>query len=1014
MAEINNTLSNTLLSGTSGDDEINNGGWWNDSSHSGGSNVTINTGEGNDYVWNSGDSVTINTGAGNDYVDNYRGSDCTINTGEGNDSVYNSVWYCTINTGEGNDSVYNFWSKYCTINTGEGDDSVENNSDSVTINTGEGNDSVYNDAGDDCTINMGAGYDYVENYEGAKVTINTGAGNDSVENRGSKVTISGGKGNDTIINNCDSNLIPYDDNDGSNVIFKYAEGDGNDIIYGFNKNSTLSIGGGSYSTKKSGDNIIVTVVTGKISLMGAASLSAVNIVGENKPVDENKWTLSGTTAKYGKSDKTLITVSGIKSLDGISLSGKVVTVAKSSVNKKKITISGDGYTLKLDDDVPKPSTKKAAWNIDGTTATYKSSYKTAGYSLAKDNKSISYTEATTAEILATVTGIKSTKGLSVSGNVVTVKNSALNKEKVTISNGYTLKLADDVTKTENKKAAFSYSNGTATYKSSYKTAGYTLASNSKSISYSKATTAKDLATITGAKATKGLSISGKKITLKNSALNNKVTVSGSYEFNFASDYKKATITGSKNADTIAVNGSKVSINGGKGNDTIKIFGSSNTITGGAGSDVFIYNSGNNIITDYTSEDKISISGAANVTTSGKDVIFNEKLTIKGAADKTVTYYDTSGEHNYIYSNTPYKINAASTGITLSSSYSDKKFETETYGENIVTIDAIAATQGVDIMGNDKSNKIIGGNGNDTLEGLDGNDTLTGGKGADVFVYYDGEGKDVITDYEEKDTIQIASGTAQISTSGRNIIFKVGKGSITVKNAAKTGITYIDKDDFEHNSLNGKEMVKINDETATINKKYWKKSFEVDKYGEGLMNIDASATTGDIKITGNAQANQIISGSGNSTLIGGAGDDTYYGGDGANIYVYSNGDGKDLIYNYSAGDKISLESGTVSKATVKGDTVIFTVGKGKISLEGAAGKNITIIEDGESKTKIYKAKNDSNSAWFMADDDNFAVYDNQISSIVENSSVNYSVFKKEADLSASNSILPAVSYSGKKS
>ncbi|MBR4903770.1 MAG: calcium-binding protein, partial [Selenomonadaceae bacterium] len=728
-----------------------------------------------------------------------------------------------------------------------------------------------------------------------------------------------------------------------------------------------------------------------------------SLVKDNKSISYTE----ATTAEI------LAIVTGIKSTNGLSVSGKVVTVAKSSVNKKKITISGDGYTLKLDDDVPKPSTKKAAWSLDGTTATYKSSYKTAGYSLAKDNKSISYTEATTAEILATVTGIKSTKGLSVNGNVVTVKNSALNKEKVTISDGYTIKLADDVTKIENKKSAFSYSNGTATYKSSYKTAGYTLASNSKSISYSKATTAKDLATITGAKATKGLSISGKKITLKNSALNNKVTVSGSYEFNFASDYKKATITGSKNADTIAVNGSKVSINGGKGNDTIKIFGSSNTITGGAGSDLFIYNSGNNIITDYAAEDKISISGAANVTTSGKDVIFNEKLTVKGAADKIVTYYDTSGEHNYIYSNTPYTINAAGTGITLSSSYSDKKFEAETYVENLVTIDATAATQGVDIMGNDNSNKIIGSNGNDTLEGLGGNDTLTGGKGADVFVYYDGEGKDVITDYEEKDTIQIASGTAQISTSGRNVIFKVGKGSITVKNAAKTGITYLDKDDFEHNSLNGKEMVKISDETATIDKKYWKKSFEVDKYGNGLRNIDASATTGDIKITGNEYANRIISGSGNSTLTGGAGNDTLFGDDGENVFVYNKGDGYDVIYNYAAGDKISLTSGTVSKKNVKGDTVILTIGKGKISLSGAADKDITIIEDGTQKTIPYTAKNVAES-WFMADDDNFAVSDNQISSIVENSSVNYSVFKKEADLSASNSILPAVSYSGKKS
>ena len=61
MAEIYNDNSNTLLSGTSGDDSIQNGGWWNDTRHDGGSNVTINTGAGNDYVdsW-LGSSVTIN------------------------------------------------------------------------------------------------------------------------------------------------------------------------------------------------------------------------------------------------------------------------------------------------------------------------------------------------------------------------------------------------------------------------------------------------------------------------------------------------------------------------------------------------------------------------------------------------------------------------------------------------------------------------------------------------------------------------------------------------------------------------------------------------------------------------------------------------------------------------------------------------------------------------------------------------------------------------------------------
>ena len=80
----------------------------------------------------------------------------------------------------------------------------------------------------------------------------------------------------------------------------------------FRADSTLSIDG-TYSKKKNGKNIIVTVGTGKITLVGAASLSKVNIIN----IENNSWALNGTTATYGTSTKTLVTVTGVKSLDGI-------------------------------------------------------------------------------------------------------------------------------------------------------------------------------------------------------------------------------------------------------------------------------------------------------------------------------------------------------------------------------------------------------------------------------------------------------------------------------------------------------------------------------------------------------------------------------------------------------------------------------------------------------------------------------------------------------------------------
>ena len=157
MAEFENYKSNTLVSGTSGNDYISNEG----------KNVTINAANGNDTVYNYG-------------YDNY-GSSVQIYTGDGKDSVYNaSGKSVTIETGDGNDTVYN------------------NNGNSVSINTGEGNDSVYS-------------------YSGKSVTIFAGAGNDTIRNSSKSATISAGKGNDVITlgSSASENVIIYNKGDGN-------------------------------------------------------------------------------------------------------------------------------------------------------------------------------------------------------------------------------------------------------------------------------------------------------------------------------------------------------------------------------------------------------------------------------------------------------------------------------------------------------------------------------------------------------------------------------------------------------------------------------------------------------------------------------------------------------------------------------------------------------------------------------------------------------------------------------
>ena len=345
----------------------------------------------------------------------------TLITGtDGDDTVKNFGRYVTISTGDGNDNIQNGWAaskqvggSNVTINSGAGNDHVDNYYGSYsTINTGEGNDDVDNWNGSSDVIYTGAGNDYVYIWNGRYHTINAGEGDDRIlmESNDATVATTGKR----VPNHQDFTII-------------YTEGDGNDYISGFHHDSTLSIAGSSYyTTKVDNYTTIVTVGRGRITLV-ATSKGEINI--DFKEIEMDSWKLSGTTATYGTSKKTLVTVKGVKSLDGISLSGKKVTVSKSSLNASKVTLSGTGYTLALASDVSKPSTKKS-WSLSGTTATYKQT-TSAGYKLASNAKSISYTKKAT-KTLATVKGAKSKSGFTLSGTTLKLATNSLSK-KVSVS-----------------------------------------------------------------------------------------------------------------------------------------------------------------------------------------------------------------------------------------------------------------------------------------------------------------------------------------------------------------------------------------------------------------------------------------------------------------------------------------------------------------------------------------------------------------------------------------------------
>ncbi|MBR6713432.1 MAG: hypothetical protein IKI76_10635 [Selenomonadaceae bacterium] len=271
--KIKNRGDKSLLLGGDGNDLIINGGYWE--TERGGANVSISGGAGNDTIIS-------------------HGSKSVLKGGDGNDKIYNGYRYYAPTDYFYNANADDFSGNGSTILGGAGNDSISNIGDKVSIDAGAGKNSISNGndyclGGASVKIAGGSDNDTITNYGGSYVTIQAGAGNDLIKNIRTvdyrdysqttkqyetietifpeRVTISGGKGNDTIIS------------DGSKIFIKYTSGDGNDLIKGFNATSTLSIAGGAYSTTKSGKNILVAIDAGKITLQGAASLSAVNIKG---------------------------------------------------------------------------------------------------------------------------------------------------------------------------------------------------------------------------------------------------------------------------------------------------------------------------------------------------------------------------------------------------------------------------------------------------------------------------------------------------------------------------------------------------------------------------------------------------------------------------------------------------------------------------------------------------------------------------------------------------------------
>ena len=641
------------------------------------------------------------------------------------------------------------------------------------------NDSIRNN-GSMITIQAGAGRDTVYNNNSQLTKTYLGEGNDSVDNSGSNNgEIYGEGGNDTIENWSSANVT-------------ISGGAGNDSVYSYDgDNAKISGGAGNDTIYSSGSMVTISGDDGNDSIYSSGSSSEKNLILGGAGKDSiyvyygNNSTMDGgdgddsIEASYGNNIK----------IYGGTGNDSIRYWPDSDRKNNLITVAGG----------------KGNDSID--LHSYNASHKAVIQYASGDGNDV-------------ISGFSKTDTLQISATTFfTVKSG--DDVIITFSDGGSILLeeVEDNFSAKNLVTVKGGNSGGSSEKNSWKLNGTTAKFG---------TSSKTLATVNGVKSVSGLSTSDKKITLKNSALSKKVTVSGSYEFDFASDYKNATISGTAKADTITARGSGLKIFGGKGKDSIKMIGTNQTVSGGAGADTFIYaaSDGKEKITDFSTNDKLKIGtngdGTYSTVTSGDNLIVSTddggKITLVGAASlSNVNIIGTKKT-----SGAGVKVSGNGKKITLTSNFDDSSFSLSGKYSSAVTLDASAALLELSITGNKFANKItgssqndtidggagtdiiFGGNGSDSIFGGIGDDELHGGKGKDtlwggagddalygddgkdVFYYNTGEGNDTIFGYEAiVDKIILASGTISNVTTDRNnnVIFSVGDGQIVVNKCA---------------------------------------------------------------------------------------------------------------------------------------------------------------------------------------------------------------------------------------
>ena len=903
----------------------------------------------------------------------------TVNGNIGADTINAISGTYYIDGGSGADVVNISGGNNFTVKSGIGADtiSIAGGSNSSIMSEAD-NDVIKISGGSNLTIDGGAGNDTIEASTNTLYSnyIIGGAGNDSINVKGNGVTIDGGEGADFIATSQNRNIIiGGSGNDtislgGSSNVIEYSNGEGNDIIYGYESTTTLHINEGEFTKSHiDGSNLIFTIGNGELTIVGANEKNITIKYPQGNVV----------TRVYGEEEDISDIEDTIPPDPDQPNPGKIIY----GTNVKKLeTIVG----TEADDTLIGDKSVDVYYGKDGKDVFV---YANGG------GKDIIY-DYTSGEDLISITGAAISK-------VATVKNTddlLLTIGKGTISlrgaKGSPVTIID---KDGNKTTrAYGIENITIDDNGG-DTINTVIDAAIRNVNASDRTTAVNIVGNTAANSIVGGSgddsfNGGNGNDTLSGGNGNDTLIGGAGNDYISGDYGNDKLAGDAGNDTLIAGYGDDTLTGGAGNDYISGDYGNDKLVGDAGNDTLVAGYGNDILTGGAGKDTFILSGGSDSISdyvTGQDVINLNSTYIYSAeldtAEKVVKL--TMGNSSVVTVKGAVNNKKRATKITVIDYTGNQT--ARTYGENSLTIanadgsiitatpevnsmNAASRTKSIYLRGYDLNNSTLkGGRAADTIQGGFKDDILTGGAGNDIFVY--SSGNDTISDFtvtlnkdksvKATDYIQLANGApTYYHVDGNNVILEFAGNAGTLDNT----LTIIKGKDKKISFLNpaGVETIPtsnnslpsdgiFNDYTELI----FTKNQQTTDYAatdSRVKLIDATKNVQTIKITGNDNDNTIKGSASAETIAGGKGNDILTGGNGKDLFIYSSGN--DTITDYTAGDTVQVEAVLQSmrletEGKGKNKDLIFTTSNGTFNLKNAKGKKITFTDvNGNTTSQIY--------------------------------------------------------------